>query len=92
MFLNGTLQIFNPEIFSKMYASKGSIYSLEKERENHEVYFCVCWGGGGWGVGVGFNRLSSKFQRINRQLIGRDRQTGFLLISLICHLILINRT
>ena len=44
------------------------------------------------GAGGGVNKLSSKFQRIDRQIVSQDGQTGFLLISLICHLILINRT
>ena len=66
-------------------------FSLENEREIHQVYLCVCvcvcvcvyvyvcvcvWPGGGGG-----DKLSLKFQRINRQIVSLDDQTGFLLIQ-----------
>ena len=65
------------------------IFTVSKKKREIIRFICVCGGGGG---GLVVNKLSSKFQRINRQIVSQDGQTGFLLISLICHLILINTT
>ena len=60
-------------------------FTVSKKGKSLGLFVCVAGG-------AGLNKLSSKFQRINRQIVSQDGQTGFLLISLICHFILINRT